>query len=50
MTSGLQINKMAKFLHRYLIEVDCSSGQFKSAKLKDKEYTINVTDGTDNSH
>ena len=28
--------------HRYLIEVDCSLGQFKSAKLKDKEYTINA--------
>ena len=28
--------------HRYLKEVDCSSGQFKSAKLKDKEYTINA--------
>ena len=28
--------------HRYLIEVGCSSGQFKSAKLKDKEYTINA--------
>ena len=27
---------------RYQIEVDCSSGQFKSAKLKDKESTINV--------
>ena len=27
---------------RYLIEVDCSLGQFKSAKLKDKEYTINA--------
>ena len=26
-------------MHRYLKEVDCSSGQFKSAKLKDKEYT-----------
>ena len=25
--------------YRYLIEVDCSSGQFKSAKLKDKECT-----------
>ena len=23
-------------IHRYLIEVDCSSGQFKSAKLEDK--------------
>ena len=32
---------------RYLIEVDCSLGQFKSAKLKDKEYTINVTEGID---
>ena len=28
--------------HRYLIEVDCSSCQFKSAKLKNKEYTINA--------
>ena len=28
--------------HRYLIEVDCSLGQFKSAKLKDKEYIINA--------
>ena len=28
--------------HRYLIEVDCSLGQFKSAKLKDKEYTKNA--------
>ena len=28
--------------HRYLIEVDCSLGQFKSAKLKDKVYTINA--------
>ena len=27
--------------HRYLIEVDCSLGQFKSDKLKGKEYTIN---------
>ena len=31
----------AGFYHRYLIKVDCSPGQFKSAKLKDKEYTIN---------
>ena len=30
------------FWHRYLIEVDCSAGQFKSAKLEDKEYNINV--------
>ena len=30
------------FWHRYLIEVDCSSGHFKSAKLKDKVYTINA--------
>ena len=29
--------------HRYLIEVDCSLGLFMSAKLKDKEDTINVT-------
>ena len=28
--------------HRYLIEIGCSSDQFKSAKLKDKEYTINM--------
>ena len=28
--------------HRYLIEVDCSSGQFKSAKLNDKDYTFNA--------
>ena len=27
--------------HQFLIEVDCSLGQFKSAKLKDKENTIN---------
>ena len=36
--------------HRYLIEVDYSSSQFKSAKLKDKEikkYTRNVTEGLD---
>ena len=26
--------------HRYIIEVDCSLGQFKSAILEDKEYTI----------
>ena len=26
--------------HRYLLEVDCSSGQFKSSKMKDKEYTL----------
>ena len=26
--------------HRYLTEVDYSSGQFKSTKLRDKEYTI----------
>ena len=29
-------------IHRYLIEVDCSLGQFKSAKLKDKEHTVNA--------
>ena len=29
--------------HRYLKEVDCSSGQFKSSKLQDKEYTINAS-------
>ena len=28
--------------HRYLIEVDCSSGQFKSAKLKETKYAINA--------
>ena len=28
--------------HRYLIEVDLSSGQSKFAKSKDKEYTINA--------
>ena len=27
--------------HRYLIEVDCCLGQFKSAKLKDREGTVN---------
>ena len=27
---------------RYLREVDCSLGQFKSAKLKDKNNTINA--------
>ena len=26
-------------MHRYIKEIDCSSGQFKSAKLKDKVYT-----------
>ena len=26
--------------HRYLKEVDCSLGQFNSAKLKDKQFTI----------
>ena len=26
--------------HRYLIEVDFSLGQFKSSKMKDKEYSI----------
>ena len=25
--------------HRYLIEIDCSSGKFKSGNLEDKEYT-----------
>ena len=29
--------------HRYQIELNCSLGQFKSAKLEDKEYTINAT-------
>ena len=28
--------------HRYLKEVDCSSGEFKLAKLEDKKYTINA--------
>ena len=28
--------------HKYLIEVDFSSGQFKLAKLKDQKYTINA--------
>ena len=32
----------ASLHNRYVTEVDCSSGQFKSAKLKDKEYTINA--------
>ena len=27
------------WVHKYLIRVDCSSGQFKSAKLKGKECT-----------
>ena len=27
--------------HRYLIEVDCTWGQFKLAILKDEEFTIN---------
>ena len=26
----------------YIIEVDCSLGQFKSAQLKDKEFTKNA--------
>ena len=25
--------------HRYLIEINCSSGKFKSGNLEDKEYT-----------
>ena len=29
------------YYHRYIIKVNCSLGQFKSAKLSDKEYTIN---------
>ena len=33
---------LAKTNHRYLIEVDCSSGQFKSDKLIDKECSINA--------
>ena len=32
--------KKIGFHHRYIMEVDCSLSQFKSAKLKDKEYTI----------
>ena len=28
--------------HRYVREVDCCLGQFKSAKLKNIEYSINV--------
>ena len=28
--------------HKYIIEVDCSWDQFKSYKLKDKEYSINA--------
>ena len=28
--------------HRYLIEVDCSLGEFKSTKLKEEVYTINA--------
>ena len=28
--------------HRYLSEVDFSASQFKSAKLKDKDYTTNA--------
>ena len=31
-----------RFNHRYLIEVDCSKGQFKPSILKDKEYTISA--------
>ena len=34
--------KIKCFFQRYLIEVDCSLGQFESAKLKDKEYAINA--------
>ena len=29
--------------YRYLIEVDCSLGQFKSAKLRGQEDTINAS-------
>ena len=29
--------------HRYLREVDCSLGQFKSDNLNDKKYAINAT-------
>ena len=29
-------------VYGYLIEVDCSLGQFKSAELKDKNYTLNA--------
>ena len=31
--------QLLNYHHRYLIEVDCSLGQFKSAKLKHKECT-----------
>ena len=36
-----KVNKISSD-HRYLTEVDCSSDQFKSAKLKDKDYTMNA--------
>ena len=35
-------NQGTRLLHSYLIEVDCSLGQFKVAKLKDKEYDLNA--------
>ena len=31
-------NLALSYTHRYLIELDCSTWQFKSAKLKDKKY------------
>ena len=34
--------RLMRCRHRYLKEVDCSSGQFKSAKLKDEEYAIHA--------
>ena len=36
------VEKHGGEIHRYLIEVDYSSGQFKLAKLKDQKYTINA--------
>ena len=36
------LHKYNKWDHRYLIEEDCSSGQFKSAKLKDKNHTTDT--------
>ena len=38
--SSSTTTKLVSWYHRYLIEVDCSLGQFESAKLKDKEFTI----------
>ena len=34
--------KFLHWIHRYLLEVDCSLDQFKSAKLKYKKYPINA--------